>query len=70
MKRKIKTTTRYTAKRKAAILADVHNGKVTAQEACEQHNITREEFDSWAASLARTGQQGLRITRLQHYRNA
>lgn len=67
---KIKTTTRYTAKRKAAILADITNGKITADEVCAEHNITREELDGWRKSLERSGQQGLRVTRLQHYRNA
>ena len=65
----IKTTTRYTAKRKAAIIAAVNNGKTTLEAACKAHNITAEEFASWERSLVRTGQQGLRITRLQHYRN-
>lgn len=66
----IKTTARYTAKRKAQIIAQVHNGEITRDEACKRHNITAEEFEGWCKSLDRAGQQGLRITRLQHYRNA
>ena len=66
----IKTTTRYTAARKAAILAAIHNGDTTPEIACAEHNITAEELVSWRKSLDRSGQQGLRITRLQHYRNA
>lgn len=66
----IKTTTRYTAARKAAILAAIHNGETTTEIACAEHNITPEELESWRKSLDRSGQQGLRITRLQHYRNA
>jgi transposase-like protein len=70
MKIKIKTTARYTAKRKAAIIAKVANGEITLEEVCERHNITSEEFEGWCKSLDRSGQQGLRITRLQHYRTA
>jgi len=70
MKIKIKTTARYTAKRKAAIIADVDNGTTTLEEVCSLHNITSEEFEGWRKSLDRSGQQGLRITRLQHYRAA
>ena len=33
------------------------------------HRLTLEEFASWQRAVDRSGMQGLRVTRIQHYRD-
>ena len=42
---------------------------LTIEEACERYNLTLEEFASWQRAVDRSGMQGLRVTRIQHYRD-
>ena len=44
-------------------------GLLSIDEVCERYNLTIEEFASWQRSVDRSGMQGLRVTRLQHYRD-
>ena len=40
------------------------------EEACERYMLSLEELAAWEAAFDRNGIPGLRVTRLQIYRNA
>ena len=62
-------TTRWVVRRKAEVVAAVSGGLLTVDEACERYTISFEEFASWQRAVDRSGMQGLRVTRIQHYRD-
>jgi len=62
-------TTRWVVRRKAAVVAAVHVGKITIEEALRRYQLTQEEFLSWQRSFESHGIPGLRATRIQQYRN-
>lgn len=62
------STTRWVVRRKAEVVAAVNGGLLTIEEACERYNLTLEEFAGWQRAVDRSGMQGLRVTRIQHYR--
>jgi hypothetical protein len=63
-------TTRWVIRRKASVVAGVHNGLITLEEACQRYNLSVEEFLSWQRQIERHGLLGLRTTRLQDYRRS
>ena len=63
------STTRWVPRRKAEVVAAVHGGLLTIDEVCKRYDLTLEEFASWQRGVERSGLQGLRVTRLQHYRD-
>lgn len=60
---------RWVVRRKAEVVAAVEGGLLTIDEACERYNLSLEEFASWQRAVDRSGLHGLRVTRLQHYRD-
>lgn len=62
-------TRRWVVRRKAEVVAAVNGGLLTIDEACERYDLTIEEFAAWQRAVDRSGMQGLRVTRLQHYRD-
>lgn len=62
-------TTRWVVRRKAEVVAAVNGDLLTIDEACERYGLSLEEFASWLRAVDRSGLQGLRTTRLQHYRD-
>ena len=62
-------TTRWVVRRKAEVVAAVNGGLLTIDEVCERYGLTLEEFASWQRAVDRSGMQGLRVTRIQHYRD-
>jgi len=62
-------TTRWVIRRKAEVVAAVNGGLLTIDEVCERYRLTLEEFASWQRAVDRSGMQGLRVTRIQHYRD-
>lgn len=62
-------TRRWVARRKAEVVAAVQGGLLSVDDACERYGLTVEELISWQRALDRSGMQGLRVTRLQHYRD-
>lgn len=60
---------RWTPRRKAEVVAAVSGGLLTFDEACQRYSIDIEELASWQRSVERSGMQGLRTTRVQHYRD-
>jgi hypothetical protein len=63
------STTRWVVRRKAEVVAAVNGGLLTIDEVCERYGLTLEEFASWQRAVDRSGMQGLRVTRIQHYRD-
>ncbi|MBC7158692.1 MAG: DUF1153 domain-containing protein [Porphyrobacter sp.] len=61
-------TRRWVVRRKAQVVAAVNGGLLTIEEVLARYGLTLEEFASWQRALDRSGMQGLRVTRLQHYR--
>jgi Protein of unknown function (DUF1153) len=59
---------RWVTRRKAEVVAAVRGGLLTAEDACERYELTREEFAGWERLYERHGVKGLRTTRLQNYR--
>jgi len=47
----------------------VRSGALSLQEACRRYNLSVEEFLAWQRSIDRYGVPGLRVTRLQIYRD-
>jgi hypothetical protein len=62
-------TRRWVARRKAAVVAAVRDGKITMEEACARYQLTEEEFHSWQRAFESNGIRGLRATSIQQYRN-
>jgi hypothetical protein len=63
-------TKRWVARRKAAVVTAVRNGKIGLEEACRRYELSKEEFLAWERGIENNGVPGLRITRVQIYRNA
>lgn len=62
-------TKRWTPHRKAAVVAAIHGGLLTFDEACVRYSLEMDELSGWQRALHRSGIPGLRITRLQQYRD-
>ena len=62
-------TNRWVARRKAAVVTAVRSGAISLEEACRRYHLSEEEFLAWERGIEIHGIAGLRITRLQIYRN-
>ncbi|HEY1300678.1 MAG TPA: DUF1153 domain-containing protein [Stellaceae bacterium] len=60
--------TRWTIRRKAAVVIAVAAGTMTREEACRRYLLTEEELLAWQRAFEAHGLPGLRSTRLQQYR--
>jgi hypothetical protein len=56
-------------RRKAVVVAAVRSGSISLQEACRRYKLSVEEFLAWQRAIDRHGIPGLRVTRLQIYRD-
>ena len=61
-------TKRWVIRRKAEVVAAVRGGLITLEEACKRYSLSVEEFLSWQRAIDRNGLPGLRVTRVQQYR--
>jgi transposase-like protein len=61
---------RWVARRKAEIVDAVRNGKMNIEDACRYYRLSAEEFAAWERAIEAHGVAGLRVTRLQVYRDA
>jgi hypothetical protein len=61
-------TKRWVIRRKAQVVAAVHGGLLSLEEACARYTLTIEEFLAWQRSIDQHGLAGLRTTRIQQYR--
>ena len=62
-------TTRWVVRRKAEVVSAVNGGLLSVDEACERYGLSLEEFASWQRAVDRSGMPGLRVTRIQQYRD-
>lgn len=62
-------TKRWVVRRKAVVVAAVRSGALSLQEACRRYHLSVEEFLAWQSAIDRYGVPGLRVTRLQIYRD-
>jgi hypothetical protein len=62
-------TKRWVARRKAAVVTAVRSGAISIEEACRRYHLSEEEFLAWERRIEVDGVAGLRITRLQIYRD-
>jgi hypothetical protein len=60
-------TIRWTARRKAAVVAAVRSGRITMEEVLRRYQLSEEEFLSWQRAFEAQGIAGLRTTRIQQY---
>ena len=63
-------TVRWVIRRKAELVAAIRGGLISLEVACERYQLSEEELQSWANSIAKHGIRGLRSTRLQLYRES
>ena len=62
-------TKRWVVRRKAVVVHAVRDGAISLQEACRRYRLSVEEFLAWQRAIERYGIPGLRVTRLQIYRD-
>ncbi len=60
---------RWVTRRKAEVVAAVRHGAISLEDACTRYKLSIEEFLSWQSLVERHGQDGLRATKLQTYRD-
>ena len=63
------TTRRWVIRRKAEVVAAVRGGLLSLDDACKRYTLTVEEFLAWQRAIDTHGVPGLRVTRLQIYRD-
>ena len=63
-------TKRWPIRRKAEVVAAVHGGLFSLEEACQRYSLSVEEFLDWQRALHRFGQDGLKVTKIKKYRAA
>jgi len=61
-------TSRWVASRKAAVVRAVIYGLITREEALERYRLSEEEFGEWESAIAMHGEDALKATALQRYR--
>lgn len=61
-------TTRWVARRKAAVLAAIEAGVLTRAQACARYHISDLELQLWERAVRCAGVPGLRVTRVQAYK--
>src|SRR6185436_13195342 len=62
-------TKRWVTRRKAAIVNAVRNRVISLEEVCRRYELSVEEFLAWECAIDTHGVPGLRVTRLQIYRD-
>ena len=62
------STRRWVASRKAAVVLAVEAGLINVNEACEIYGLSEEEFLSWQQKVRNFGEQALKATAVQKYR--
>jgi Protein of unknown function (DUF1153) len=62
-------TKRWVARRKAVVVSAVRSGAISLDEVCRRYDLSVEEFIAWERAIEAHGVAGLRVTRLQIYRD-
>ena len=61
-------TRRWVASRKAVVVKAVVYGLIPQSEALERYALSEEEFALWRTAVEKHGDQGLKVTAIQKYR--
>lgn len=61
-------TRRWVASRKAAVVRGVSYGLMSKEEALQRYALSEEEFTEWVKAVAVHGEEALKATALQRYR--
>src|SRR5688500_20306835 len=61
---------RWSAQRKAEVVAAVEAGALSLEQACGRYQLTAEEFASWQDAISRHGVSGLKAKALEERRKA
>lgn len=61
-------TARWVASRKAAVLQAIADGRLSRAAACARYRISEAELRLWEHAVKCAGVPGLRVTRVQIYR--
>ncbi len=61
-------TRRWVASRKAIVVKAVINGLIPEREALERYSLSAEEFALWRAAIEEHGENALKVTTIQKYR--
>lgn len=62
-------TKRWVVRRKAEVVAAVRGGLLSLEDACKKYTLSVEEFLSWQRAIDKDGLLGLRVTKVQDYRD-
>src|ERR1700736_129365 len=62
-------TKRWVTRRKAVIVNAVRTGVISLEEVCRRYELSVEELLAWEHAIDTHGVPGLRVTRLQIYRD-
>ncbi len=61
-------TRRWVASRKAIVVKAVIYGLITQSDAMERYALSEEELSLWFAAVAKHGEEALKVTTIQKYR--
>ncbi len=61
-------TRRWVASRKAVVVRAVACGLLPLKEALERYALSEEEFSFWQEAVRKHGENGLKVTAIQRYR--
>ena len=62
------TTRRWVASRKAAVVKAVQYGLLTQDQAKQRYSLSDEELLEWVKAATKHGEDALKVTRVQKYR--
>ncbi len=62
------STRRWVASRKASVVRGVLYGLLTEEAACDRYSLSKEEFHEWVRAVTLHGEEALKATALQKYR--
>src|SRR5690348_7429478 len=62
-------TKRWVTRRKAVVVNAVRGGVISLEEVCRRYELSVDEFLAWQRAIETHGVPGLRVTRLQIYRD-
>ncbi|WP_050522442.1 CtrA inhibitor SciP [Pseudorhodobacter wandonensis] len=61
-------TRRWVASRKAIVVKAVTHGLISESEALSRYSLSEEEFSSWRSAVDSHGENALKVTTIQKYR--
>jgi hypothetical protein len=61
-------TRRWVASRRAVVVRVVVYGLISEKEALDRYALSEEEFGLWRSAVAKHGDDGLKVTAIQKYR--